>query len=103
MLTLLLGAPTGALGEDAVTIELALKEHKFEPPLIKAPAGSPISIKLKNYDATPEEFDSTALKVEKIVTGNGSAIVRLKPLTAGRYPFRGEYHDSTAQGVLVIE
>jgi hypothetical protein len=29
--------------------------------------------------------------------------IKLKPLTAGKYPFRGEFHDATAQGVLIVE
>jgi len=29
--------------------------------------------------------------------------VRLRPLSPGRYPFMGEYHSQTAQGVVVAE
>jgi hypothetical protein len=99
----LIVSATASFADEPVIIELALKEHKFEPAEIKAPAGAPVTIKLKNYDASPEEFDSTALKVEKIVTPNGSVTIRLKPMAAGRYPFKGEYNESTAQGALVIE
>jgi hypothetical protein len=95
--------PAIALAEDAFTIELTLKDHKFEPAEIKAPAGKPIVLKLKNLDSTPEEFDSTALHIEKIVTPMGQITIRLKPLAAGRYPFVGEYNDATAKGVLIVE
>ncbi len=95
--------PAITSAEDPVTIELTLKDHKFEPAEIKAPAGKAIILKLKNQDPTPEEFDSTALHVEKIVTPMGEIIIRLKPLAAGRYPFVGEYNDQTAKGVLIVE
>ncbi len=52
---------------------------------------------------TAEEFDSTALKVEKVVAGNSSGNVRIRALAPGRYPFMGEYHSATAQGVVVAK
>lgn len=33
------------------------------------------------------ESESESLKVEKVITGNGTAIIRLKPLAKGSYPF----------------
>ena len=50
-----------------------------------------------------EEFDSNSLRTEKIVTKHGTITIKLKPLAAGRYPFQGEYHAKTAQGMLVVE
>ena len=66
-------------------------------------ANTPAVIALTNKDATAEEFDSTALKVEKVVAGNSSGNVRIRALAPGRYPFMGEYHSATAQGVVVAE
>ena len=56
-----------------------------------------------NEDATPEEFDSKALKVEKVIPGKSKGIVRIGPLKPGRYPFIGEYHEATAKGVVIVE
>jgi plastocyanin len=95
--------PAASLADDPVAIDLRLKDHKFEPSEIKAPAGKAISITLKNEDDAVEEFDSTALRTEKIVTKGGTITIKLKPLAAGRYPFQGEYHPNTAQGVLIVE
>ena len=60
-------------------------------------------ILLSNQDATAEEFDSNALKVEKVIAGNTQGYVRIRPLAPGRYPFMGEYHSDTAQGVVISE
>jgi plastocyanin len=95
--------PAASFADDPVAIDLRLKDHKFEPSEIKAPAGKAIAIKLKNDDDAVEEFDSTALRMEKIVTQGGTVTIKLKPLAAGRYPFQGEYHPNTAQGVLIVE
>jgi hypothetical protein len=94
-----LAAP--ALANDA--IPLSLKDHKFTPAEIHVKANMPNVIALTNNDATAEEFDSTSLKVEKVVAGNSSGNVRLRPLAPGRYSFMGEFHSSTAQGVVIAE
>jgi hypothetical protein len=60
-------------------------------------------ITLTNNDDTAEEFDSTSLKVEKVVAGKSSGNIRLRPLSPGKYPFMGEYHSATAQGLVIAE
>jgi len=47
------------------------------------------------------EFESVSLRVEKVVTGNGEGIIRLRPLEAGRYNFFDDFHQETT-GVLVV-
>jgi hypothetical protein len=84
-------------------IPVTLKDHKFTPATIHVKARQPSIIALTNSDDTAEEFDSTALKVEKVVAGHSAGNVRLRPLEPGRYPFMGEYHSSTAQGVVIAE
>lgn len=84
-------------------IPVTLKDHKFAPSQITVPANQPIVIHLVNQDATAEEFDSTALKVEKVVAGNSEGDVHIRPLSPGKYPFMGEYHSTTAQGVVIAK
>ena len=84
-------------------IALKLKNHRFTPAEIHVKANVPNVIVMSNEDATAEEFDSTSLKVEKVVAGNSSGNVRIRPLAPGRYPFMGEYHSETAQGVVIAE
>lgn len=84
-------------------IAVTLKDHKFAPAQITVPANQPIVIQLTNQDATAEEFDSTALKVEKVVAGNSEGDVHIRPLDPGKYPFMGEYHSATAQGVVIVK
>jgi len=84
-------------------IPVTLKNHRFTPSTIHVKAGVPNVIALTNEDDTADEFDSTSLKVEKVVAGHSSGNVRLRPLSPGRYPFMGEYHSQTAQGVVIAE
>jgi Cupredoxin-like domain len=96
---LLVGAP--AMADEPIA--LTLQNHKFTPAEIHVKANKPSMITMINKDATAEEFDSTALKVEKVVAGNSKGNIRIRALSPGRYPFMGEYHAGTAQGVVVAE
>jgi plastocyanin len=93
-------ANTLALAQD---FNLVIRNHKFEPAEIRVPAGKRVSIYVSNEDATPEEFDSTALKVEKVIPGKSKGLVRIGPLDPGRYEFIGEFHADTAKGVVIAE
>jgi plastocyanin len=96
-------ATAPAVAQDATTIQLSIKNHRFEPAEVRAPAGKPLTLQVKNLDPTPEEFESKTLRVEKIIAGNSEATIRLRALQPGRYKFFGEYNESTAQGALVVE
>jgi hypothetical protein len=98
-LTMMFSSAAFAAGPIPVT----LKDHKFTPAQITVPANQPTVIHLTNQDATAEEFDSTALKVEKVVAGNSEGDVHVRPLDPGKYPFMGEYHSATAQGVVIVK
>jgi plastocyanin len=100
----ILTTPAPTFAAEAVTLDLTIKDHRFEPTELKVPAGTPFVIRITNMDPTAEEFDSSALKVEKVIAGNGEGLVRKNHgLGAGRYEFIGEYHPDTAKGVLVAE
>ena len=97
---LLVIAPALARADD---LTITIKDHKFTPTEINVKANTRVQLTVINEDATPEEFDSHALKVEKVVPGKSKGIVRIGPLKPGRYPFIGEYHESTAKGVVIAE
>ncbi len=97
--TLALSVP--AFADDLMTIPVTIKNHRFSPSEINVPTGKPVVLAVKNEDPTVEEFDSSALQIEKVIAGNGAATVRLRPLGPGRYPFMGEFHAQTAQGVVI--
>lgn len=92
-----------ARADDPLVIEVLIKDHRFAPAEIRVPAGHPAVLHLDNQDPTAEEFDSVALGIEKVIAGGRKSIVRLPALKAGHYPFMGEYHADTAQGVVIAE
>ena len=98
-LVLSIAPASAADAEIAVTIQ----DNRFVPAEVKVPAGKRVKLQILNRDATPEEFESQQLGIEKIIPGGSRATVFIGPLKPGRYPFFGEFHQSTAQGVVVAE
>jgi plastocyanin len=84
-------------------IRLVLKDHRFSPAEVTAPAGQKVRLVVENQDATPEEFESYALNREKIVPAGGKIVVYVGPLKPGRYEFFGEFNPTTARGWLVVQ
>ncbi len=87
---------------NVINVDLVIKNHKFEPEILKLPAGKKIRITVHNQDSTIEEFESVDLKREKIIPGKSKARIILAPLNPGEYKFFGEFHEETAQGKIII-
>lgn len=90
-----------ARADEPVTVSIAIKDHRFEPTEVHAPAGKPIAIAIKNLDSIAVEFESDALHVEKVIPPGHEAVVRVRPLEPGRYNFFDDFHRAT-QGFLVV-
>ncbi|OBS10519.1 cupredoxin domain-containing protein [Acidihalobacter prosperus] len=95
-------ATGGASAAAPDSYKLVIEQHRFQPAEITVPANKRITLVIENRDATAEEFESHDLKREKIIPGHTTAKVRVGPLRAGQYRFFGEFHEDTAQGVLIV-
>lgn len=100
LLSLAVAAPVHAADKEYT---LTLRKNRFVPAQITVPANKKVKLVIVNEDSTPEEFESHELNREKIVTGKGKIIVWVGPLKPGKYPFFGEFHMDTAQGVLIAK
>jgi hypothetical protein len=90
-----------ASAQQAASVSITVKNHRFQPAEIHAPAKVPIELRVKNLDPTPMEFESVSLRVEKVVPGNSEGVIRLRPLEAGSYNFFDDFNPQTT-GVLVV-
>lgn len=84
---------------DVYVIEI--QDLHFHPDTLVVPAGKKIKLEIRNNDRTPEEFESYDLNREKVVTGGRSIKVFIGPLKPGTYRFFGDFHQDTAQGVII--
>jgi len=100
---LLMSVSLGAIAAGEPEFALAIENHKFTPDRIEVPAGKKVKVLVENKDATPEEFESSALKIEKVIPGKSKATIFIGPLQPGEYKFVGEFNEKTAKGVIVAK
>jgi len=96
----LVGMASQSLAED---FSIVIKDHRFEPAEIQVPTGQTFTLTVTNQDASPEEFESTDLDIEKVIAGDQSAAIKIEPLDVGRYEFYGEYHQDSAKGAIIAK
>jgi plastocyanin len=93
--------PRLARADQPVTLSVTIKDHKFDPAEIHAPAGTAIELQVKNLNPIVSEFESSDLHFEKIVPSGSEAVVHVRPLQPGRYIFFDDFHHET-QGFLIV-
>jgi len=101
MLAPLATAPAQA-EQYAASVEIVVKDKKFDPAEIKAPADKRIVIRVVNRDGAAMEFESKSLKVEKVIAANSEGILRVGPLKPGKYEFFDDFNLSN-RGTLIVE
>ena len=82
---------------------LVIKGHRYQPAQLTVPANTKVVLIVDNQDSTPEEFESHELNREKVIPAGNKARIFVGPLAPGKYPFFGDFHQDTAQGVLVAQ
>jgi len=103
VLAVALGTVAAAAAVEPAEVPLVIEKNHFQPELIKVKAGAPFVLVITNKDKGPEEFESKALRIEKIIPGGKTLRLRVPALKPGSYDFVGEYHEATAKGRIVAE
>jgi hypothetical protein len=88
--------------QQAVVIQLTYSKGQFQPSQVSAPADKPISFRVKNLDAKAMEFESTSLRVEKVVAAGSEGVINVRALKPGRYEFYDDFNDK-ARGALTVQ
>jgi hypothetical protein len=95
-----IGAAPIGVAWAADPVSLTLKDHRFVPAEVTAPANERFRIDVVNQDSTPAEFESSDLRAEKIVVPGGKISVMAGPLKPGKYRFFDDYNPDQAKGTL---
>ncbi|MBX9754116.1 MAG: cupredoxin domain-containing protein [Pseudomonadaceae bacterium] len=96
----LLGLLASAAQAGLPTFELTINDGHFSPAVLQIPAGERVKIIVHNAGVGPCEFESTALRIEKVLSPGVSSFVVLHPLKPGRYAFFDDFHLDLPQGVI---
>jgi plastocyanin len=90
-----------ALADDAVTLSLEVKDHRFDPAELHAPPGKSITLRVKNAGSMASEIESNEMHFGKVIAAGAEATIHVRPLKPGRYSFFDDFHRQT-QGFLIV-
>lgn len=93
---------SAAPAQQAVEIHVTYSNGQFQPQQVSAPAERPVVFRIKNLDAKAMEFESSSLRVEKVVPAKSDGVVNVRALKPGRYEFYDDFNDK-ARGALVVQ
>ncbi|MET4493441.1 cupredoxin domain-containing protein [Bradyrhizobium sp. LA7.1] len=91
-----------ASAQQATEIQISYSSGQFQPREVRAPADKPVLFRIRNLEGKAMEFESTSLRVEKVVAAKSQGVINVRPLKPGRYEFYDDFNES-ARGVLVVE
>jgi hypothetical protein len=84
------------------TVALRVEESGFAPVELEVPVTGRIRLEVTNGTAVAIEFESFELNRERVIQPGQTAAVYLSGLSAGRYEFFDDFHQ-TRRGVLVVK
>lgn len=85
-----------------VEIVTVIKNHRFEPNIIRVESGKKIRFTIHNEDSTVEEFESHDLHREKIIMPNDSINIILAPLAPGKCDFLETFIKRQHKGLSLL-
>ena len=88
--------------QQATEVQLTYTKGQFQPSQVRAPADKPVTFRVKNLDAKAMEFESTSLRVEKVVAANSEGVINVRALKPGRYEFYDDFNHK-ARGALTVQ
>jgi hypothetical protein len=63
---LVASACLSATAQQTASVTVSVKNNRFQPVEIHAPANVPIELRVKNLDSTPMEFESVSLRWRRL-------------------------------------
>ncbi len=98
---LLIGIAVPALADEP-KVSIAIRDDGFAPAEVQVPAGTKIELSIKNEQKSAAEFESQALRREKVIPPGATATVYVGPLQPGRYEFFDDFQPNN-RGFLVAK
>ncbi len=100
VLLLLAGAASSRAADEP--LRLVLRDHKFVPDQIEAPARVKFRLLVRNDSDSTIEWESDELDREEVIAPGEERAIFLGPLDPGSYPFYDDRHQAT-KGTLIVK
>lgn len=92
-----------ASAEETATHTVTLAGGRITPSMIEVAANRRVKLVLRNDGPGPVEFESSTLRVEKVLAAGATSFVVIAPLRPGRYDFFDEFNPATGHMTLVVK
>lgn len=100
LLLVVLAVPAAASADETSAL-IVINNQRFEPALLRLPAGKKVKLTIRNQSSLPAEFESTDLSREVIIPINGKVSVYIGPLEVGEYQFFNDFNRAMRGRVVV--
>ena len=101
LIAFLIGLAAPALAQQP-NVAIAIRDSGFAPGEVEVPAGTKIELSIKNEQQRAAEFESTALRREKVIPPGATGTVYVGPLQPGRYEFFDDFQPNN-RGFLIAK
>jgi hypothetical protein len=103
ILSTALSAALASAADTPPELALTLDQHRFSPAELRVKANAPFILVITNKDTEDEEFEMSALRIEKVIAAGKTLKLKMPALKPGTYEFIGDFHEKTAKGRIVAE
>jgi len=100
---LVLGGTLAHAADAPPEVRLTIENGRFAPEEVRVRAGAPFMLVVTNKDAEAEEFESEALRIEKVILPGKTLRLKMRGLRPGTYDFVGERDPERAKGRIIAE
>lgn len=91
-----------AHAQQAASLTVTYSNGKFQPSVLHAPADKPLTLTVKNLESKAMEFESSSLRVERVIKAKSEGVINLRPLKPGTYGFYDDF-GGKADGTLTVQ
>ncbi len=85
------------------TFSIEFHDGKVTPTQLEVPANRRFRIELHNTGITPAEFESTELRLEKVLAAQSTSVLVIRTLDPGKYTFFDDFHPNAPKAVLIAK
>jgi len=91
------------MADDNPTFRIEFKDGAISPLRLEVPANTRVRFELINLGDMPAEFESLELRKERVVAPHSEAVMVIRTLDPGQYPFFDDFHPGAGSAVLVAK
>lgn len=96
-------APGAAPAQDLHTVTVTIRQGRLHPETLEVPALTRFKIVIRNEGPGPAEFESRALRLEKVLASGATSFVVVAPQKPGVYDMFNEFQPGAGGGRIVVK